>query len=75
MVQKVVAIVIGVVGLWLNTWHGGALPFNHFAVFGGGRDGFGAQHYIHSIIGLVLIALALWLWMRAKAATAGTKPV
>lgn len=74
MAQKVIAAIIGVVGLWLNTWHGAALPFNHFAVFGGGRDGFGAQHYMHSIIGLVLIALAVWLWMRASRAKVAAKP-
>ena len=66
MAQKVVAVVIGVVGLWLNIWHGASLPLNHFSVFGGGRDGFGAQHSLHSVIGLVLIALAVWLWMRTS---------
>jgi uncharacterized membrane protein len=70
MPQKIVAVVVGVVGLWLNTWHSASLPFNHFAVFGGGRDGFGAQHSLHSLIGLVLIVLAVWLWLRARKATA-----
>ena len=65
MAQKGAAVIVGLVGLWLNIWHSPPLPFNHFQVFGGGRDGFGNMHYLHSIIGLVLIALAVWLWMRA----------
>jgi hypothetical protein len=36
-----------------------------------GRD-FGSQHSIHSVIGLVLLAVALWLWMKAKQARAST---
>jgi len=43
--------------------------FNHFQVFG--RD-FGSQHYIHSIIGLVLLAMALWLWTKAREARTTT---
>ena len=72
MAQIAIAVVIGVVGFWLNTWHNNPLPFNHFAVFGGGRDGFGNMHYLHSMIGLVLIALAVWLWMRATRKAAPT---
>jgi len=75
MAQKAVAVVVGVVGLYLDIWHSSPLPYNHFVVFGGGRDGFGSQHWLHSIIGLVLIALAIWLWMRAsRMGKAGTKP-
>ena len=69
MAQRIVAVVVGVVGLWLNLWHSSPLPFNHFAVFGGGRDGFGSMHSLHSLIGLVLIAAAVWLWMRATQRT------
>jgi hypothetical protein len=68
--QKIVAVVVGVVGLYLNIWHSNPLPFNHFQVFGGGQGGFGSQHYIHSIIGLALIAVAVWLWTRAARAGA-----
>ena len=69
MVQRIVAVVVGVVGLYLTIWHTNPLPFNHFQVFG--RD-FGSQHSIHSVIGLVLLAVALWLWMKAKQARAST---
>jgi uncharacterized membrane protein len=69
MVQRIVAVVVGVVGLYLAIWHTNPLPFNHFQVFG--RD-FGSQHSIHSVIGLVLLAVALWLWMKAKQARAST---
>ena len=63
MTLKVVAIVLFVVGLYLNTWHSAPLPFNHFAAFG--RE-LGSNHAVHSFIGLVLMSAAAWLWMRAK---------
>lgn len=63
MAQRVVAVVLGIVGLYLDLWHSAPLPFNHFEVFG---RGFGAQHSLHSLIGLVLIGAAVWLWMQAK---------
>ena len=66
MAQRVVAVVIGLVGLYLNIWHSSPLPGNHFAVFG---PGFGAQHWLHSIIGLALLIVAAWLWIR----TTGTR--
>ena len=66
MAQRIVAVIVGLPGLWLNTWHSAPLPFNHFAVFGGGRDGFGSMHSLHSFIGLAIIAAAIWLWFRAS---------
>ena len=66
MAQRITAVVLGIVGLYLDLWHSAPLPFNHFQVFG--RD-FGSQHSIHSIIGLVLIVAAAWLWMQARKAT------
>jgi len=63
MVQRIVAVLVGIVGFYLAVWHTNPLPFNHFQVFG--RD-FGSQHSIHSIIGLILLAAALYLWMRAS---------
>ena len=66
MAQRIVAVVVGLGGLWLNAWHSAPLPFNHFVVFGGGRDGFGSMHWLHSLIGLVIISVAVWLWMRAS---------
>ncbi|MDE3112836.1 MAG: hypothetical protein KGN00_03070 [Chloroflexota bacterium] len=64
MAQRVVAAVFAVVGLYLDLWHSAPLPFNHFQVFG---RGFGAQHSVHSAIGLILIVAAYWLWTRARA--------
>ena len=61
MVLKVVAIVVGVVGLYLDLWHSG-VPGNHFALFG---QPFGPQHTAHAVIGLILLIVAAWLWMRA----------
>ena len=63
MAQRVVAVVLGIVGLYLNIWHGNPLPFNHRLMFG---PDFGTMHWIHSIIGLVLLGLAAWLWFRAS---------
>ncbi len=68
MAQRVVAVVLGIVGLYLDLWHG-PLPFDHYSVFG---RGFGEQHSLHSFIGLVLIAAAVWLWMRAGTVAART---
>lgn len=63
MAMKVVAVIVGIVGLYFDIWHSG-VPFNHFAVFG--RE-FGSQHTIHAVIGLILLIVAAWLWMRASA--------
>ncbi len=59
--MKVVAVVVGVVGLYLDIWHSG-VPGNHFQVFG---QPFGPQHTAHAVIGLILLIVAAWLWMRA----------
>lgn len=66
MARRIVAVLIGLVGLYLDLWHSAPLPFNHFQVFG---RGFGSQHSIHSAIGLILIVAAYWLWTRASAAS------
>ena len=66
MAQGDVAVVIGIIGLYLDIWHSNPLPFNHRVVFG---PDFGTQHWIHSIIGLVLLVLAAWLWFRASRTT------
>ncbi len=63
MAQRIVAVVLGIVGLYLNIWHTSPLPFDHYSVFG---RGFGEQHSLHAFIGLVLIAAAVWLWLRAR---------
>ena len=63
MAVRAVAVIILVVGLYLNLWHSNPLPFNHFQVFG--RD-FGSQHWIHSMIGLAFIITAVWLWVQAN---------
>ena len=65
---KVVAIIVGVVGLYLNIWHN-MVPGNHFQVFG---PGFGAQHVLHAAVGLILLGVAAWLWIRADRAVATT---
>jgi hypothetical protein len=77
--QKIVAVVVGVVGLYLNIWHSNPLPFNHFQVFGCGQGGFGSQHYIHSLQGWLEdlraaactslrnqmeLHLGLWTWVK-----------
>jgi hypothetical protein len=66
MLMRVIAIVLGVVGLYLNIWHGQALggganllPFSHNAI------GLGTNHTLHSVVGLILIGAAVWLWVRA----------
>ena len=64
MARRIVAIVLAIVGLYLDLWHSPPLPFNHYQVFG---RGFGTQHTVHSVIGLVLIVAAYWLWTRARA--------
>lgn len=61
MVLKVVAIIVGLVGLYLDLWHSD-FPGNHFQAFG---RPFGAQHTAHAVIGLILLIVAAWLWMRA----------
>lgn len=63
MAQRVAAVVIGIIGLYLNIWHGNPLPFNHRAVFG---PEYGNMHYIHSIVGLVLLIAAAWLWFQSR---------
>ena len=64
MALRLVAAVLGIVGLYLNTWHNN-VPFSHFEVFG--RE-FGSNHVMHSIVGLILLAAAAWLWMRSTRA-------
>ncbi|HVR88406.1 MAG TPA: hypothetical protein VHG53_02545 [Candidatus Limnocylindria bacterium] len=59
--MKVVAVVVGVVGLYLDLWHS-QVPGNHFQAFG---QPFGPQHTAHAVIGLILLIVAAWLWMRA----------
>jgi hypothetical protein len=65
--QRVVAVILGIVGLYLDLWHTSPLPFDHYTVFG---PGFGEQHSLHSFIGLVLLIAAVWLWMRARGVAA-----
>ncbi len=60
--MKIVAVVLGIVGLYFNLWHNN-VPFNHFQVFG---QGFGTQHVLHSVVGLILVGAAAWLWYRAE---------
>ena len=67
MALRVVAVVVAIVGLYLNTWHN-MVPGDHFRTFG---PGFGANHVIHSIVGLILLATAAWLWIRSTRATTG----
>jgi len=65
MILRAAAIVVGIVGLYLDVWHSNVLPFSHNAV------GLGNNHSIHAVVGLVLLILAAWLWVRAgKAAPA-----
>jgi uncharacterized membrane protein len=66
--MKVVAVIVGIVGLYFDLWHSG-VPYSHFAVFG---QGFGSQHTIHAVIGLILLIVAAWLWMRASATAPAT---
>ncbi|HEX9269209.1 MAG TPA: hypothetical protein VF998_05140 [Candidatus Limnocylindria bacterium] len=68
MAMRVLAVVVGIVGLYFAIWHSG-VPFNHFEVFG---RGFGGQHTVHAIIGLALLVVAVWLWLRARKLTAAT---
>ena len=69
MAQRVVAVIVGIIGLYLDIWHSNPLPFNHRVVFG---PDFGTQHWLHSIIGLALLILAAWLWFRAPRAVMTT---
>jgi hypothetical protein len=66
MLMRAIAIVLGVVGLYLNIWHGQALggganllPFSHNAI------GLGTNHTLHSVVGLIPMGAAVWLWVRA----------
>jgi len=65
MLMRGIAVVLGIVGVYLNVWHtlgqgAPTLPFNHNAV------GLGSNHLIHAVVGLVLISAAVWLWFRAR---------
>jgi hypothetical protein len=66
MLMRGIAVVLGVVGLYLNIWHGqsqpgGAnlLPYAHSAM------GLGTNHTLHSVVGLIPLGAAAWLWIRA----------
>jgi len=68
MLTRGIAVVLGIVGLYLNRWHGqgiagggNILPFAHSLV------GLGTNHSIHSVVGLVLLGAAIWIWFRARA--------
>ncbi|CAN5175053.1 hypothetical protein BH18CHL2_BH18CHL2_00950 [soil metagenome] len=61
---RVIAGIVGIVGLYLKLWHNN-VPGSHFAVFG---QGFGTQHVLHSVVGLVLLGVATWVWIRSSRA-------
>ena len=65
MVTRAIAVVLGIVGLYLNIWHttgqgGIPVPLTHGAI------GLGSNHIVHAIVGLVLLGAAIWLWYRAR---------
>jgi hypothetical protein len=74
MLMRAIAIVLGVVGLYLNIWHGQALggganllPFSHNAI------GLGTNHTLHSVVGLIPMGAAVWLWVRAPKMRSGSR--
>lgn len=66
MLIRGLAVALGIVGLYLNLWHGQALGgganlllYTHNAI------GLGTNHTLHSVVGLVPLGAAVWLWFRA----------
>ena len=66
MLMRGIAVVLFVVGLYLNIWHGQALggganllPYTHNAI------GLGTNHTLHSVVGLIPMGAAAFLWIRA----------
>ncbi len=67
--ELAVIVVFAIAGLYSLLFHQDPLPLNHEAV------GLGTLHFVHDVVGIVLIGIAGFLWWRsqrdARAATTG----
>jgi hypothetical protein len=63
-----VFVLFVIVGLYFVLFHRAPLPLNHEAI------GLGNMHFVHDIIGVVLIGIAGLIWWRSWRSTKAQTP-
>ena len=58
--KSIATVVIGLVGVYFLIFHTDPLPFNHDSI------GLPPFHVVHSIFGIILLAVAAYLWRKSK---------
>ena len=60
VVERALIVVLVIAGLYFVLFHRDPMPLNHESV------GLGNLHFVHDIIGVVLIGIAGFIWWRAR---------
>jgi len=66
--ELILFAVLAIAGLYFLLFHRDPLPLNHESV------GLGNLHFVHDILGIVLIGIAGVLWWRSRGSTRASKP-